>query len=97
MLNLEIVNDEAAEAFVARCLCDGARDVAVLSDGTLRVVRSIDPIGPGGKEEAHVSVSISGKPVKKRVALAVAQQLFRGVVRWELTHSATCTHVWGKF
>ena len=97
MLNLEIVNDEAAQACVARCLCDGARDVAVLSDGTLRVVRSIDPSGPGGKEEAHVSVSKGGKAVKTRIASTVAQQLFRGVVRWEFTRSATCTHAWGKF
>ena len=97
MLRLERVNDEAAHACVARCLCEGARDVSVLSDGTLRVVRSIDPSGPGGKDEAHVSISIRNKPVKKRVALAVAQQLFRGVVRWELNHSATCTHAWGKF
>lgn len=96
MLRLEIVNDEAAQACVARCLCDGARDVAVLSDGTLRVVRSIDPSGPGGKDEAHVSISIRSKPVKPRVARAVARQLFPDVAKWEFTHSATCTHAWGK-
>lgn len=97
MLDLRIVNDEAAQACVARCLCDGARDVAVLSNGTLRVVRSIDPSGPEGKEEAHVSVSKASKPVKTRVASAVAKQLFPNVTSWEFTHSATCTHAWGKF
>lgn len=94
-LFLKEANDAAADRVRLSGTLAGSKNIRVMRDGPVSVVSSIDPSGPNGEDEAHVSVSYASKPVSDKTAIEIASQLIMEAKNWRCEHVENCTHVYG--
>jgi hypothetical protein len=90
------LTDPAAIACIQRLQIEGAQLAGMVGHDGHRICYSIDPSGPDGSLEQHVSVSRNGRSVPIEIASMYGRLIYPSVIiGWdEIAVRETATHLW---
>jgi len=94
--DLTPLTDPAAIACIQRLQNMGGQLVDVVGHDGYRICYSLDPSGPDGSREQHVSVSRNGRSVPIEIASRYGRLIYPSVIiGWdEIAVRETATHLW---
>jgi len=92
--SLQVVTDWAAKIAIQILEKQGSIDLLFFEHDGNRIGKSVDPNGPSGEFEMHVSVSKAGRAVPWEVAEQYARVIFPTVRKWQrYDNTGIATHL----
>ena len=94
--DLTPLTDPSAIACIQRLQIEGAQLAGMVGHDGYRICYSIDPSGPDGRREQHVSVSRNGRSVPVEIASRYGRLIYPSVIiGWDnIAVRETATHLW---